>query len=396
MIFFGGQIMANSKVSKRYDQYILKGKLRLTGFERWRYVFTALNKSTGQEKKFFIEMYMVNPAVSPKKAVISQKSRLAYSEADLQYALAGTESATHANDELEVIPSYVLVKTGVFGLGGKHMNKFYASSLLSYTKNTETFKIGDCLFGLKALSGSVSVTHQDLRIRPELLCSAGSMSWDLKFEREIECEPLYSRKNYLWTPIGSKTLFSGSVSLDGEEFVVLPKSSNGYIDKSWGEKLNSPYFHLSSSKMTSIISGKPMLNSSFSLEGEFGGKLCAFINIEGEEYCVENKKIFKKDMIIHDCSQITDHIEGEKVHWSVSVHKGKFVIDIDVYCKGKEMFVRDYEMSEGKRKLLKILGGTGSGEIRIYKKVRKNLELLEHANIYDSICEFGQTEEVGK
>ena len=60
------------------------------------------------------------------------------------------------------------------------------------------------------------------------------------------------------------------------------------------------------------------------------------------------------------------------------------------------MFVRDYEMPEGRRKLLKILGGTGNGEIRIYKKIGKNLELLEHANVYDSICEFGQTEEVGK
>lgn len=384
------------KVSKKIDQYILKGKLRQLGFERWRYVFSAFSKITGQEKKFFIEMYMVNPAVSPKSAVISQKSRLAYSESDLQYALAGTESQAHANDELEVLPSYILVKAGVFGQGGKCMNKFYASSLLSYVKNSETFKIGDCLFGLKALSGAVAVTEQDLRIRPELLCNTGSMKWELKFEREIECSPLYNRKNYLWLPVGAKTLFSGFVNFDGQDYVVLPKSSNGYIDKSWGEKLNSPYFHISSSKMTSIISGKPMMNSSFSLEGEFGGKLCAFLDIEGQKYSVENKKIFKKDVIIHDCSQLTDSIEGEKVHWSVSIHKGKYVIDIDVYCSGREMFVRDYEMSEGKRKLLKILGGIGTGEIRVYKKVRKNLELLEHANVYDSICEFGQTEEVGK
>lgn len=384
------------KISKKLEQYILKGKLRQQGFERWRYVFSAINKITAQEKKFFIEMYMVNPAVSPKAAVISQKSRLAYSEADLQYALAGTESASHANDELEVLPSYILVKSGVFGPGGKHMSKFYASSLLSFVKNTESFKIGDCVFSSKSLSGGISVTEQDLRIRPELLCNPGSMKWDLKFEREIECLPVYNRKNYLWIPIGMKSHFSGTVVFEGQEYVVLPKTSNGYIDKSWGEKLNSPYFHLSSSKMTSIISGKPMLNSSFSLEGDFEGKLCASLIIEGEKYNVENSKIFKKDVIVHDCSQINDNNEGEKVHWSVSIHKGKYVIDVDVFCKGKEMFVRDYEMPEGKRKLLKILGGVGTGEIRIYKKIRKNLELLEHANVYDSICEFGQIEEIGK
>ena len=93
---------------------------------------------------------------------------------------------------------------------------------------------------------------------------------------------------------------------------------------------------------------------------------------------------------------MADGSDGEKVHWSVSIHKGKMVIDIDLYCSGKDMFVRDYEMPQGKRCLLKILGGNGTGEIRIYKKIRKNLELLEHANIYEAICEFGQVEEVGK
>ncbi|MBB5225481.1 hypothetical protein DYE50_03525 [Treponema ruminis] len=388
--------MAKSKINKRFDQYILRGKLRQEGFERWRYVFTAMSKLNGRERKFFIELYIVNPAISPKVAVISQKSRLAISEADLQYALAGTESASHANDEIDVKPSYVLVKAGIYGEDGKQMNKFYASSQFSYVKNTENFKVGDCLFSSKGLSGSILVTAQDLRVKPELLCNVGSMDWDLKFERAIENSPLYDRKNYLWIPIGLKTLFSGSIHVDNQEFVVLPKSSNGYIDKSWGERLNSPYFHISSSNLTSIISGRQMMNSCFALEGEFNGKLCSVVDLEGEKYCVENRKIFKKDVIIHDCSQLSDNLEGERVHWSVSIHKGKYVVDIDIYCRGKEMFVRDYEMPQGKRCLLKVLGGTGKGEIRVYKKVRKNLELLEHANINDAICEFGQTEEVGK
>jgi len=388
--------MANSKISKRFDQYILRGKLRQEGFERWRYVFSAVSKITGHERKFFIELYIVNPAISPKVAVISQKSRLAISEADLQYALAGSESAAHANDEIDVKPSYVLVKAGIFGEGGKQINKFYSSAQLSYVKSTGNFKVGDCIFGSKELLGSVLVTAQELRVRPELLCNVGSMDWDLKFERTIENQPLYNRKNILWIPIGAKALFSGSVHFDNQEYVVVPKTSNGYIDKAWGGQLNSPYFHISSSKLMSIISGRQLLNSCFVLEGEFDGKLCAIIDFDGEKYIIQNKKIFKKDAIIHDCSRIVDNAEGEKVHWSVSIHNGKFVIDIDVYCKEKELFVRDYEIPQGKRSLLKVLGGIGNGEIRVYKKVRKNLELLEHANINDAVCEFGQTEEVGK
>ncbi len=388
--------MATSKISKRFDHYILRGKLRQEGFERWRYVLSAVNKITGEEKKFFIELYIVNPGISPKVAVLSQKSRLALSESDLQYALAGTSTAAHANDEIEVLPSYVLVKAGVFGASGKHMNKFLASSQFAFVRNSEVFKAGDCIFGDKALSGSVLVSTQDLRVRPELLCNAGTMSWDLKFERVIESTPLFNIRNSVWAPIGAKVLFSGLINLDGQEYVVLPKNSNGYIDKGWGTRPCSPYFHVSSSKLTSIISGKPMVNSCFALEGEFGGKLCAYINFEGVKYNIQNRKIFKKNMIIHDCSQLTDNAEGDKVHWSVSIHKGKFVIDIDLYCRGEEMFVRDYEMPQGKRGLLKVLGGTGTGEIRVYKKINKNLELLEHATVGNSICEFGQMEEVGK
>ena len=59
------------------------------------------------------------------------------------------------------------------------------------------------------------------------------------------------------------------------------------------------------------------------------------------------------------------------------------------------MFVRDYEVPQGKRMLMKVLGGgTGNGEVRIFRKVGKNLELLEHANLYDTICELGEIDAI--
>ena len=185
--------MASSKKNKRLDQYVLRGNLRHQGFERWRYVFSAISRLTGKERKFFVELYIVNPAISPKVALLSQKSRLAISESDLQYALAGTASAAHANDEIDVKPSYVLVKAGSFGDDGKQMNKFIASSQFALVKNTETFKVADCTFSSNSLSGAVQVSVQDLRVKPELLCDAGSMQWDLKFERVIESDPLYNK-----------------------------------------------------------------------------------------------------------------------------------------------------------------------------------------------------------
>ena len=57
------------------------------------------------------------------------------------------------------------------------------------------------------------------------------------------------------------------------------------------------------------------------------------------------------------------------------------------------MYVKSVELPEGNRRLLKVLsGGTGTGEIRLYKRIRKNLELIEHAHIASAICEYGQEE----
>ena len=57
------------------------------------------------------------------------------------------------------------------------------------------------------------------------------------------------------------------------------------------------------------------------------------------------------------------------------------------------MFVRDYESPAGGRKVLKLLGGgTGTGEIRLYKQIKKNLELIEHATVTNAVCEFGNIE----
>ena len=52
--------------------------------------------------------------------------------------------------------------------------------------------------------------------------------------------------------------------------------------------------------------------------------------------------------------------------------------------------MRNIEYPEGGRKLMKLIaGGDGTGEIRLYKCLRKDLELIEHARIGNALCEFG-------
>lgn len=382
--------MSSSKKYSRFDSYLLKGKLRRNGFERWRYVFTGINKSTGEQRAFFIELYYVNPLISPKEPVLSQKSQLKISPSDLQYALAGTVSAQNVSQEVALLPSYALVKAGVYGRGGRQFNSFYPSSSLSYIKNEVAFKVNNCTFGLDALSGEVEVSPKEIREHPEYLCASGKMKWNLHFEKNIESAPLCSSKSNFWIPTGAKTVFAGIVEVDGQEYSVVPRSSSGYIDKSWGVSPANPFYHLSSSNLTSMISGKPLTRSCFTVEGEFDKKLSVFIDIEGQKIALNPKSFFNKYSEIHNWSQMPVDADGEKLHWTVSIHRKKYVIDLDLYCKTSEMFVRDYEIPQGQKALLKVLGGgSGFGELKVFRKIKKNLELIEHANVLDCVCEYG-------
>ena len=75
------------------------------------------------------------------------------------------------------------------------------------------------------------------------------------------------------------------------------------------------------------------------------------------------------------------------------MHDRNTVMDIDIFCNTDDMFVRDYESPAGGRKVMKVLGGgTGSGELRLYHYVKKNLELIEHVTVTKAVCEFGNFE----
>ena len=45
-------------------------------------------------------------------------------------------------------------------------------------------------------------------------------------------------------------------------------------------------------------------------------------------------------------------------------------------------------------KVLKLLvGGSGTGEIKLYRRIGKSLEIIEDAHVAFALCEFGQAED---
>lgn len=393
--------MAASKI-RRSERLRLKGSQRKNGFDRWRFVVNGASRVSGEEKSFFIEFYTVNPALSPKECILGFKNRFNKSAEDFQYVLAGTDSARNFESQVFVTPSFLMVRAGALCRGGIHMNSYYPAEHLLVKDREHIISISPknesgCILTENYTAGSVKVTKADLTEHPEMLGAAGSLSWKLRFSRPVSFSPDYHGKDTHWACLGGKADFAGSIVFNGEEFLVSPKNSFGYYDKNWGRDFSSPYFHLSSSNITSAISGKLLERSAFAAQGEYRDKLSVLISVEGKNIEFHADRM-KKFSVSYDCQETAGtEDEGLTLHWSVSVHDRRHVVDIDVFCSTKDMFLRDFESPGGGRKIMRVLaGGNGTGRIKIYKKMKKSLELIEQAEIAKCVCEYGNLETAEK
>lgn len=387
--------MAVSKTTIKKNEYKLKGSLRKTGFDCWRYFFIGKNVTTGKEECFFIELLIENPAVSPSDFVLIQKSRPKIKVEDLQAALAGNTEIQGQSAEEAVVPSFVAVRAGVYGDKRKQINRFYNFNELQIDKKCFALKVAENIFTDDEINGSLSLSKSESVKFPEYMSQSGSIQWNLRYERIIDFPEIVSKEDSAWLPGGVLTYFTGSVVLDNEEYTVSPKLCFGYSDKHWGKSLPNPYYHLSSNKMTSIFSGKLIENAGFVVKGQYGQKLCVLCRFGDEVYNFSTSGKLKKYEVIYNCAPVPGEESEEQLHWTVSLNHSNYVCDIDIFCSAKLMMVRDYESTEGNHKVHKILSGYhGNGEIRIYKKIKKNLELIHHAKIENCISEFGTIDEI--
>lgn len=388
---------ANINKIKKLNSYKLKGKLRKSGLDCWRYFFTGKNNTTGKEECFFIELLIENPAVSPNDFVLIQKSRPKIQIEDLQAALTGNNAIQSMDAEESVVPSFVAVRAGIYGDSRKQINRFYNFNETVIDRNHFSIQAGESLFNEDTLTGSLSLKRSDISKNPEFMSQSGTIHWNLHYERINEFPLIQAKDDTNWLPCGVMTYFTGTVVLDDEEYSVTPKYCYGYSDKSWGKNLPSPFFHLASSKLTSIFSGKLMQDTCFAVQGNYDSKLCVLCKFENEVYNFSSSGKMKKYTEIYNCIPVPGEEKDEQLHWSISLTHKNFVCDIDVFCSAQQMLVRDYELPEGNHKVQKVLSGShGTGEIRIYKKIKKNLELIHHAKIENCISEFGSIDEINK
>lgn len=365
------------------NEYMLTGAFRKKGYDWWWHSFTGINEKTGEEKPFFIEFFLCNPALAAKEPVLGQLPE---------------------NKEKNIRPSYLMVKAGCWGENHCQIHRFFAWKDVALQKRAPySVMAGDCFASDTKLYGKVEVSAAESEAHPEYMCDAGSMEWQLNLEKQVAFHVGYGANRFFravkafemyWHAEGMKTLYSGTVTLNGERYQVSPQNSYGYADKNWGRGFTSPWVWLSSSCMTSNLTGKELTNSVFDIGGgrpkiyfvPLNRKLLGAFWYEGKEYEFNFSKFWTFPKTKFDFKETE-----EQVVWHVRQENRTAVMDTEIACWKKEMLWVNYEAPDGTKRHNRLWnGGNGTGRIKLYKKEKKSLKLIDDISVTHVGCEYGE------
>ena len=375
--------MANKSDLTR-DAWMLKGPLAKRGYDWWWHSLTAENVVTGESKAFYIEFFTCNPALAKDEPVIVWNRPEAQKRGER--------------------PSYLMVNVGTWGREKAQLHRFFAwkdvrlSAVLPYE-----ITAGDCQCSETHTRGSVSITAEEAAAHPEWMCDAGSMSWNLDIKKDVSFHVGYGAGKFFrdlnafemfWHAEGMKTQFSGEIVFNGVRYRVRPETCYGYADKNWGGDFTSPWVWLSSNNLRSRKTGKQLKNSSFEIGGGrpkvFGvaleRKLLGQFWYEGRNYEFNFSKFWTGSGTEFDCWETEDEI-----HWHVVQTTLTAKLDSQIVCRKADMLLINYEAPNGTKRHNRLWnGGTGTGVLKLYRRVGKKEILIDEIEAANIGCEFGE------
>lgn len=364
------------------NAYLLKGALGKRGYMRWWHSFTGTNSKTGEVRTFFVEYFIINPALGKNIPILGQHPR---------------------NKKQGAKPSYVMIKAGVFqkdGMPGRQINCFYPISSLKIAKAPLFIQVEDCTYSENHISGYVELSEEEASHR-YFMSDAGFMEWDLDVCKSIACHtgpiagPIFSALNALdsfWHGEGIRTAYSGTVNLDGDIYEVTPQTGNGYADKHWGKNYNRPWLQLAGCKILSKRTGKPLKYSALAIDGccprflwfPLRPKLLMQLTYTGEDFCFSFARPGSFSRI-----RYTKKETNKRLIWHIKAQNKKAVVKLSMNCLKQDMIPLHYETPLGIKRRAPLLGSAAAkGTLELYRITPQGPEWLDTLTIENALCEY--------
>ena len=362
---------------------MLRGPLARCGYDWWWHSFTAQDAETGEDKAFFIEFFVCNPALAEEEPVLGQLP----------------ENRAEGRR-----PSYLMVKAGCWGEEHCQLHRFFAwKDVYMHADAPYRIEAGDCLASEEWLRGSIQITAEEAEQHPEWMCDAGSLSWDLTIDKQIAFNVGYGASKPLrtieafsmfWHAEGMKSAFTGTVTLNGRLYKVTPDKCYGYCDKNWGRDFTTPWVWLSSNCLTSRLTGQRLENSAFDIGGgrpkiyflPLDRRLLGVFYYEGKEYDFNFSHLW-----LNVKTQFAFEEGEDEVHWFVLQETRHAVMETEIHCQKKDMLLINYEAPNGSKRHNRLWnGGNGWGTIRLYDKKGGRPVLVDEIEATHIGCEYGE------
>ena len=362
---------------------MLQGPLAHHGYDWWWHSFTAQDAETGEDKPFFIEFFLCNPALAEEEPVLGQLPE---------------------NRRLGKRPSYLMVKAGAWGEDHCQLHRFFAwKDVILRGKAPYRVEAGDCLASETELKGSVTVGREEAAAHPEWMCNAGTISWDLTVDKQIAFNVGYGAGKLLrdaeafamyWHAEGMKSAFSGEIVFNGRRYLVTPEKCYGYADKNWGRDFTSLWVWLSSNCLVSRKTGEPLSNSVFDIGGgrpkiyfvPLDRRLLGVFWYEGREYDFNFSKLWLRVK-----TEFSFEEREDLAVWHVRQENVNAVMETEIFCRKADMLLVNYEAPDGSKRHNRLWnGGNGWGTIRLYDKKNGQPELVDEVTASHVGCEYGE------
>lgn len=376
------------------DQFMLKGPLAEKGYDWWWHSFTGRNPYTQEERTFFVEFYTINPALGGKEPVYGQLP---------------------ANKESGRRPSYLMVNCGTWGKDACQLHRFFGWDEVTINEGTPFLISADnCFLSETRTLGRVEVSRETAEAHPEYLTDAGSMTWDLKIDKEVAFNVGYGAGKMLrdldafqmfWHVQGMKTKYSGEVIFNGTQYEITPDESFGYADKNWGSDFTSPWIWLSSNDIVSRVTGKRLENTVFDIGGgcpkvgpiQINNTVLSALWYEGEPFEFNFSKFWTLTK-----TQIKMKETKDRLIWRITQETPIAKYAIQAQCPKNEMQKIRYESPDGAFRHKNLWnGGTGEAELKLYRKKvslknKWEWELVDDMEAHHAGCEYGVYDDAEK
>ena len=363
------------------NQFMLTGALARKGYDWWWHNFTARHAVTGEEKAFFIEYFICNPALG----------------GDIPNF--GNPQAQGADSR----PAYGLLKVGCWGKDARQLHRYFATNAVKAARGRLDVTMGECALTETHMTGEVHVSAADCAAYPEWASDAGHLKWDIQINKRLHYSAGFGASSpartlnlfeMYWHAEGIRTDYTGWLELDGERYEVTPSTGYGYADKNWGQNFTSPWLWISSCDLVSAAQGKRLDNSALEIGGgkpriwgmPLPNRLLAYLAYEGTAFDFNFSKPWQGASVTFTFTE-----GAEDNIWHVIARNRHVVMEVDLRCAKSDMQLMRYQAPDGTRRHTRLWnGGTGTGEIRLYRRSGTGLQHFDTLTMGRAGCEYGE------